>query len=216
VTKEGFFTATNVAKVESAQIGEKEMIMHTETESLTKTTRVKAGHVELRACVRACSLGSVLVAATARGICFAALDDDPAALRAALHQRFPGSQVGPSDPALDAAADALVALIEGDRGLPFPRAAGIPLDLHGTPFQRKVWAALQEIPAGTTVTYTDIAKRIGTPRAVRAVGTACGQNPVSVAVPCHRVLRGDGSLGGYRWGLERKRALLDRERARAS
>jgi AraC family transcriptional regulator of adaptative response/methylated-DNA-[protein]-cysteine methyltransferase len=192
------------------------MTMYTEIESLTNTTSAQPRHAQLRACVRACSLGSVIVASTTRGICFAALDDDPAVLRAALHQRFAGAQVGPSDPALDAAADALVALIEGGRGPAFPRAPGIPLDLHGTPFQRKVWAALQEIPAGMTVTYTDIAKRIGTPRAVRAVGTACGQNPVSVVVPCHRVLRGDGSLGGYRWGLERKRALLDRERARAS
>ena len=186
--------------------------MPAESVSLMTTTKARAGYTQLRICVRTCSLGHLLVAATARGVCFAAMDDDPAVLTAALHDRFPGAQVGPSDAELEAAADKVVSMIERDRG--FPRTPGITLDLRGTPFQQKVWAALQEIPAGTTVTYTDIANRIGTPRAVRAVGTACGQNPVSIAVPCHRVLRGDGSLGGYRWGLERKRVLLDRERAR--
>jgi AraC family transcriptional regulator of adaptative response/methylated-DNA-[protein]-cysteine methyltransferase len=190
--------------------------MYAETKSLSQTTNGRVAHTHVRACIRTCSLGSLIVASTARGICFAALDDDPAVLTAALRDRFPGAEVGPADRALEAAADAIVAMIERERGTNVPLTGAITLDLRGTPFQRKVWAALQEIPAGTTVTYTDIAKRIGTPRAVRAVGTACGQNPVSVAVPCHRVLRGDGSLGGYRWGLERKRALLDRERARAS
>jgi AraC family transcriptional regulator of adaptative response/methylated-DNA-[protein]-cysteine methyltransferase len=192
------------------------MTMYAETKSLSQTTNRNVAHIQLRACTRICSLGSLIVASTACGVCFAALDDDPKVLTTALRDRFPGAEVGPSDRALEAAADAIVAMIEHERGTKIPRTAGITLDLRGTPFQRKVWAALQEIPAGTTVTYSDIAKRIGTPRAVRAVGTACGQNPVSIAVPCHRVLRGDGSLGGYRWGLERKRALLDRERARAS
>jgi AraC family transcriptional regulator of adaptative response/methylated-DNA-[protein]-cysteine methyltransferase len=203
-------------KLGSNEISPKGRVMRTEAESLLKTTNLTIAHAQLCVCVRACSLGHLIVAATARGVCFAALDDDPAVLTAALHERFPGAQVGPGDRALEAAADTIVAMIERDRGSEIPRTPGIALDLRGTPFQQKVWAALQEIPAGSTVTYTDIANRIGTPRAVRAVGTACGQNPVSIAVPCHRVLRGDGSLGGYRWGLERKRALLDRERARAS
>jgi len=165
--------------------------------------------VEMRAVVRACVLGRVLVAATSRGVCAIAFGDDDAPLLDELRVRFPRATVHASDDALDALAAEVVLMVDA-AGL----AANIPLDLMGTAFQQRVWRALRDIPAGTTTTYSEIAKRIGAPRAVRAVGTACGRNPVAVAVPCHRVLREDGALGGYRWGLERKKTLLARERAK--
>lgn len=164
--------------------------------------------VEVRVLVRRCSLGRVLVAASARGLCAVSFGDDEPSLRAALAERFPRATVLPADVALRALARRVVEVV--DQG---GVAADLPLDLVGTAFQQRVWRALREVPAGRTTTYAAIAERIGSPRAVRAVGTACGQNPVAVVVPCHRVLRGDGALGGYRWGLERKRALLDRERS---
>jgi AraC family transcriptional regulator of adaptative response/methylated-DNA-[protein]-cysteine methyltransferase len=160
----------------------------------------------VRAVVRPCALGRVLVAATTRGLCLVALDDDEAPLRRELHQRFPAATLEGPDQALEALADGVVALVDGTG------SADLPLDLMGTAFQQRVWRALRRIPAGTTTTYGELARRIGAPGAARAVGTACGQNPIAVAVPCHRVLRGDGDLGGYRWGLPRKRALLARER----
>jgi AraC family transcriptional regulator of adaptative response/methylated-DNA-[protein]-cysteine methyltransferase len=165
--------------------------------------------IELRALVRPCSLGQALIAATARGICAVTLGDDGAALTADLRARFPRARVLPPDRALEALAEAVVALIDG-AGV----SAELPLDLVGTAFQQKVWRALRDIPPGSTTSYAELARRIGSPRAVRAVGTACGANPIAVAVPCHRVVRGDGALGGYRWGLARKKALLARERAK--
>lgn len=168
--------------------------------------------VRVRALVRGCSLGQVLLAVTSRGICFLALGDDSDSLFAELRARLPRVEVDPADAGLQATADEVVQMIDDKRAV----ARDLALDLRGTDFQRRVWRALQEIPAGTTSTYADVARTIGAPRAIRAVGTACGRNPVAIAVPCHRVLRGDGSLGGYRWGLERKQALLQRERAQAS
>jgi AraC family transcriptional regulator of adaptative response/methylated-DNA-[protein]-cysteine methyltransferase len=165
--------------------------------------------LQIRAAIRPCSLGKMLVAATARGVCMVAFDDDPAALQADLRRRFPRAVIAGSDAGLERLADAVLTLVDGS-GV----AADLPLDLMGTAFQQRVWKALREIPSGTTTTYAELARRIGAPRAVRAVGTACGANPVSVAVPCHRVLRGDGALGGYRWGLERKKTLLARERGK--
>ena len=162
--------------------------------------------IEMRAVVKRCSLGRVLVAATSRGVCSITFGDDRAAMLAELHERFPHAVVLPSDKAHDALAAKIVTMVDAAR-----LAANLPLDLIGTAFQQKVWRALQQIPHGTTSTYSEIARRIGSPRAVRAVGTACGKNPLSFAVPCHRVLREDGSLGGYRWGLERKKRLLERE-----
>jgi AraC family transcriptional regulator, regulatory protein of adaptative response / methylated-DNA-[protein]-cysteine methyltransferase len=166
----------------------------------------------MRATVRRCSLGHVLVATTPRGVCAIVLGDERDTLFDHLRTRFPGAQVDEADAPLEQRADAVVQMI--DRTAAWPR--DFVLDLRGTDFQQRVWRALQAIPAGATSTYAEIARRIGSPRAVRAVGTACGQNPVAIAVPCHRVLRGDGSLGGYRWGVERKQALLDSERARPS
>jgi AraC family transcriptional regulator, regulatory protein of adaptative response / methylated-DNA-[protein]-cysteine methyltransferase len=165
--------------------------------------------VEVRAIVRECSLGHVLVAATARGVCAIAFGDGPAELQEVLRQRFPSARLQAPDPELDALASQIVDMIET------PGTANrVPLDLIGTAFQQRVWRALRDIPLGTTATYAQIARRIGAPGAARAVGHACGKNPVAVAVPCHRVVREDGGLGGYRWGLGRKRALLERERTK--
>lgn len=164
--------------------------------------------LRLRAVIRPCSLGHALVAATERGVCAVAFADEPAALQQELRQRFPEARVEPADDRLDRLAAAVVAVVDGGVG-----SGDIPLDLLGTAFQQRVWRALRDIPRGTTVSYAELARRIGAPGAVRAVGTACGANPVAVVVPCHRVLRGDGALGGYRWGLARKKALLARERS---
>lgn len=155
-----------------------------------------------------CRLGRVLVAATGRGLCAVLLGDTRAELTTELAQRFPRARQQSGDPAFAGTLDAVVALI--DRGR--QPAAELPLDLHGTVFQRKVWAALQQIPAGRTLTYGELARRVGLPGGARAVARACGANPAAVVVPCHRVVAADGGLGGYRWGVERKQALLQRER----
>lgn len=165
----------------------------------------------VRALVVPCSLGQMLVAATARGVCNVALGDSQAPLFAELRARFPRARA--VEPGADAALAALAAnvseYIDGARAL-----STIPLDLMGgSTFQQAVWRELCRIPRGSTLTYAEVARRIGAPRAVRAVGTACGRNPVAVVVPCHRVVRGDGSFGGYRWGLARKKQLLAREGA---
>jgi AraC family transcriptional regulator, regulatory protein of adaptative response / methylated-DNA-[protein]-cysteine methyltransferase len=136
------------------------------------------------------------------------MGDDRDALREDLRRRFPGVTLvdGQGGSALGAAVAGVIRFIESpDRHL------AMPLDLRGTDFQRAVWRALREIPAGSTASYTDIANRIGRPTSVRAVAQACAANPLAVVVPCHRVVRSDGELAGYRWGLERKRALLDLE-----
>ena len=149
-------------------------------------------------------LGQLLVAQTQGGICALLLGDDVAALKADLARRFPKAR-----------------LLEDANLEAFPKAAALmadpaatvelPLDPRGTDFQRSVWKALRQIPAGQTVSYADLAGRIGKPEAVRAVASACGANPIAVAIPCHRVLRGDGALSGYRWGVARKRQLLAAE-----
>jgi AraC family transcriptional regulator, regulatory protein of adaptative response / methylated-DNA-[protein]-cysteine methyltransferase len=152
------------------------------------------------------SLGAILVARSPAGVCAILLGDDPATLVRDLRDRFPAAEPDADDPRLQrlvVRAAELMAVPGQDWEL--------PLDMHGTPFQRRVWRALREIPAGQTVSYTDVARRIGAPRSVRAVAQACGANTLAVAVPCHRVVRRDGSLAGYRWGADRKRALLARE-----
>src|SRR5690348_258168 len=153
------------------------------------------------------SLGSVLVARSERGVSAVLLGDDAAELEREIMHRFPDAARS-ADRETSALARRVVEVIESPS-----RVDDLPLDLHGTEFQRAVWEALRAIPAGTTATYAQIAARLGKPAAVRAVGQACGANNVAVLVPCHRVVRGDGSLSGYRWGVERKRALLERERA---
>src|SRR6516162_5894613 len=156
-------------------------------------------------------LGWALVAATKRGICMTALADDRNSLIDALKQRFPAAAVVAGDGELKDWADRIVGFITApDRNL------DLPLDIQGTAFQARVWRALQKIPPGRTATYTEVAAAIGQPKAVRAVAQACATNKVALLVPCHRVIRSDGELGGYRWGVERKRALLSRERAAAA
>jgi len=152
------------------------------------------------------SLGSVLVASSDRGVCAVMLGDDPRELEQELRQRFPRAHIVAGDELVERLASQVVSLVEAPRGV-----LDLPLDLHGTPFQLQVWRALREIPSGATITYAELAERIGAPKSVRAVGSACGSNPVAVVIPCHRVLRADGKLSGYRWGVERKRELLRRE-----
>ena len=156
-----------------------------------------------------CALGAILVAASARGVCAILLGDDPDELLRDFQDRFPRADLIGGD----AAFEKLVAQVVG-----FVEAPGIgldlPLDVRGTAFQQRVWRALLAIPAGATATYAEIARAIGAPRAVRAVARAIATNPIAVAIPCHRVVASDGALSGYRWGVARKRALLDREAGR--
>ncbi|MCK8784863.1 bifunctional DNA-binding transcriptional regulator/O6-methylguanine-DNA methyltransferase Ada [Roseomonas sp. NAR14] len=161
---------------------------------------------EIRYAIGACSLGAVLVASSGRGVCAILLGDEPEALRRDLARRFPRARLVSGDAGYEATVARVVAFVERP-GL----GLDLPLDLRGTAFQARVWAALREVPAGATVTYAEIARRLGLPRAARAVAGACAANPLAVAVPCHRVVRGDGSLSGYRWGVARKRALLRQE-----
>ena len=153
-------------------------------------------------------LGWALVAATERGICMTALGDDRDRLGAALRQRFPAAAVIAEDAGLKGWADRIVHFITAP-----DQYLDLPLDIQGTAFQARVWRALQKIPLGKTASYSEIAAALGQPKAVRAVAQACAANKLALIVPCHRVIRSDGELGGYHWGLERKRALLARERA---
>ncbi|MBB5715251.1 bifunctional transcriptional activator/DNA repair enzyme AdaA [Sphingomonas aerophila] len=163
-----------------------------------------AGQV-IRWTIAPTSLGPLLVAATEKGLCRVAFEEDEAALAA----RFPAATLTPADEALAQLARQLVALVDEPRSAP---ADPLPLDIRGTAFQERVWRALADLAPGETVSYTELASRAGNAAAVRAAGSACGANPVAIAVPCHRAKRGNGTLGGYAWGLDRKQALLDRER----
>jgi AraC family transcriptional regulator of adaptative response/methylated-DNA-[protein]-cysteine methyltransferase len=163
-------------------------------------------NTEMRFAVGQCSLGAILVAASARGVCAIFLGDDPEALVRDLQDRFPRATLVGGDAAFEHLVARAVGLVEAPR-----LDLDVPLDVRGTAFQQRVWQALRKIPPGATVSYTDLAQGLGMPRAVRAVASACAANPVAVAIPCHRVLRSDGALAGYRWGIERKRALLARE-----
>jgi len=155
-----------------------------------------------------CSLGALLVASSDHGICAIALGDDPERLARALQDQFPKAE--PIGVAAD--FEQLVAQVVGLIEAP---ALGLhlPLDVRGTLFQQRVWQTLRQIPPGTTASYTDIAESIGAPKAVRAVAQACASNPIAIAIPCHRVVRRDGDLAGYRWGVERKRELQRREKS---
>jgi AraC family transcriptional regulator of adaptative response/methylated-DNA-[protein]-cysteine methyltransferase len=161
---------------------------------------------EIRFAIGQSSLGLALVAESARGICAVLLGDDRDALRRDLQERFPGATLIDGDEKLSALAAGVIDPVESPA-----RGLDLPLDLRGTEFQQTVWRALCQIPAGSTATYTEIASRIGRPTAARAVAQACAANALAVVVPCHRVVRSDGRLSGYRWGMERKRALLERE-----
>jgi AraC family transcriptional regulator of adaptative response/methylated-DNA-[protein]-cysteine methyltransferase len=165
----------------------------------------------IRWATRRSALGWVLVAASERGVCGILLGDTREDVERDARARFPGSRPADANPGIAAAVAAAVRIVERPS-----EAYGRALDPRGTPFQRRVWRALREVPAGSTTTYAALAARIGAPRSARAVGTACGANPIAVAIPCHRARRGDGALAGYRWGLERKRELLRREAQAAS
>jgi AraC family transcriptional regulator of adaptative response/methylated-DNA-[protein]-cysteine methyltransferase len=161
----------------------------------------------IRFAVGACSLGQVLVASSDKGVCAILLGDDPDALVRDLKSRFPKARLIGGDEGFEQVVARVVALVEAP-GL----GLDLPLDIRGTAFQQRVWAALTKLPAGRTASYAELAAAVGAPKAVRAVAQACGANALAVAIPCHRVVRSDGGLSGYRWGVERKRALLDRER----
>lgn len=157
------------------------------------------------------ALGRLLVAATDRGVCRVMLGDNAAALEADLRREFDAARVRHEKGGkLEGFVDAILSYLEGRE----PHL-DLPLDIRATAFQRRVWQELQRIPFGETRTYTEVATSIGQPKATRAVATACGTNPVALIVPCHRVIRGDGELGGYRWGVERKRSLLEKESGEA-
>jgi AraC family transcriptional regulator, regulatory protein of adaptative response / methylated-DNA-[protein]-cysteine methyltransferase len=164
--------------------------------------------VRVRYATARCPLGWVLVAATERGVCRIAFADAPGALARALRLEFPRAHVAPGHAMLRGAIAAVLAHLGGDA-----RRLDLPLDVRATAFQRRVWEALRRIPYGATRTYAAVARAVGRPRAARAVARACAANPVALAIPCHRVVRGDGEPGGYRWGVARKRELLEREAA---
>lgn len=166
----------------------------------------RSAEPETRFAIADCSLGCVLVAASAKGVCAILLGDDPDELTRDLRSSFPNASFACGDADLDKLVAAVVGFIEVPRlGL------DVPLDIRGTAFQRRVWRTLRAIGPGKTASYADIARRIGAPKAVRAVARACAANSIVLAIPCHRVVRNDGSLSGYRWGVERKRALLAKE-----
>lgn len=181
----------------------------TSTERLGMTpTAWKAGGDGSRIyfALAACSLGDVLVAQSEVGVCAILLGDDPERLLQDLQDKFPQAELIGGDHQFEHVVAQVIGFIEAPEiGLK------LPLDIRGTAFQQRVWQALRSIPVGTTVSYSDIAKQIGDPKAVRAVAGACAANMLAVAIPCHRVVRNDGSLSGYRWGIARKRSLLDKE-----
>jgi AraC family transcriptional regulator of adaptative response/methylated-DNA-[protein]-cysteine methyltransferase len=172
--------------------------------------RYRAGGVaqHIHFAVAQCSLGAILVAHSGRGLCAILLGDDPDALVRDLQDRFAQAQLVGGDAGFESLVARVVAFVEAPA-----RGLDLPLDVRGTAFQQRVWQALRAIPPGQTASYAEIAARIGAPTATRAVAQACGANALAVAIPCHRVVKSDGGLSGYRWGVERKRALLERESA---
>jgi AraC family transcriptional regulator of adaptative response/methylated-DNA-[protein]-cysteine methyltransferase len=174
-------------------------------------SRYRSGGVneEIKFAVGQTSLGAILVASSKKGVAAILLGDDPAELVRDLQDRFPKARLIGADREYEALVARVVGFVETPRiGL------DLPLDIRGTAFQRRVWRALREIPVGETVSYAEVARRIGSPKAMRAVAGACAANNLAVAIPCHRVIRNDGSLSGYAWGVERRRVLLDREASR--
>lgn len=168
--------------------------------------RAGGRNTEIRFAIGQCSIGAILVAASQRGICAILMDDDPEFLIQDLQDRFPKSKLIGGDIEFEQWVAQVVGFVESPTiGL------DLPLDIRGTAFQQRVWQALREIPPGSTASYRDIAKRIGAPKAIRAVAGACAANALAVVIPCHRVVRNDGAISGYRWGIERKCALLEKE-----
>lgn len=175
-----------------------------------KPTQYRAGGMDARIefAIGQSSLGAILVARSQRGVCAISLGDDPEGLLHELQDRFPRAELIGGDAGFERLVAQVVGLIEQPN-----IGIDLPLDVRGTAFQQRVWQALRQIPSGETASYAQIAQRIGSPKSVRAVAQACASNTLAVAIPCHRVVRSDGALSGYRWGVERKRALLLRERA---
>ena len=169
--------------------------------------RKQGSGVAIQYTIASTRIGNMLLAATDHGICCIRFGDSTADLERELRTEYPKAEIARADRKLGEHVKAIRAIIQGDS------ATALPLDIQATAFQRRVWEALRAIPRGTTKSYSKIAADIGHPKAARAVARACATNPVAVAIPCHRVVREDGGMGGYRWGVERKRALLDRERA---
>ncbi|MCI4664557.1 MAG: bifunctional DNA-binding transcriptional regulator/O6-methylguanine-DNA methyltransferase Ada [Neomegalonema sp.] len=176
---------------------------------MSASARRKGGKgVRILFAIGQCSLGAVLVASSAKGVCALLLGETPDAVLSDLQSRFPDADLVGDDEAYQTLIGTVIAFVdEPARGLE------LPLDIRGTAFQRRVWEVLQQVPAGETTTYQEVATRVGAPAAVRAVAQACGANNLAIAIPCHRVVRKDGALSGYRWGVERKRALLQKEEA---
>jgi AraC family transcriptional regulator of adaptative response/methylated-DNA-[protein]-cysteine methyltransferase len=186
----------------------KEAIMAEATHAFSFTSRASApvhdeNAVELRFATGTCFLGHILVAESGKGICAILFGDNSGTMVRDLQDRFPQAKLSGGD---KGRLDDVIRFVEDPASAP-----DFPLDPQGTAFQQQVWTALQEIPAGKTASYLDVAKRIGAPEAVRAVAQACSANPIAVAIPCHRVVRSDGGLSGYRWGGDRKRRLLNKE-----
>lgn len=173
-----------------------------------RPAQYRAGGMDARIefAIGQCSLGAILVARSDRGVCAIALGDDADALLRELQDRFPRAELIGGDAGFERLVAQVVGLIEQPN-----IGIDLPLDVRGTAFQQRVWQALRQIPAGETASYAQIAERIGSPKSVRAVAGACAANTLAVAIPCHRVVRSDGALSGYRWGVERKRELLGRE-----
>ena len=179
------------------------------TMGMTPATVRKGGAGEkIQFSIVSSPLGRLLAAYTEKGVCAVTIGDSDRELERAFRADFPEAQIQAAGSAIHEWIAAIVRSLEGDYS-----GVAIPLDAHGTAFQHRVWSALQQIPRGTTLSYSDVAKRIGQPSAARAVAKACATNPVALVIPCHRVVREDGSLGGYRWGIERKKQLLERESA---
>jgi AraC family transcriptional regulator of adaptative response/methylated-DNA-[protein]-cysteine methyltransferase len=172
----------------------------------TASRTIQKGNEVIQFAIRKCSLGLILVASSEKGVCCITLGNDPDFLLEDLKSRFRKAEFAGGDADFEKIVAKVVGLVEAPKpGL------RLPLDIRGTAFQQSVWQALREIPPGSTASYSEVADRIGSPKSVRAVAGACAANSIAVAIPCHRVVRTDGNLSGYRWGVGRKRALLDRE-----
>ncbi len=165
----------------------------------------------VRVLLRPCWLGWILLAATTRGLVAISLADQPETLTQELRLGYPAAEFVNDDPQLEAWLVQVLATSDAAASAAVAAQPPPPLDLRGTPFRRRVWQELGLIPSGSTISYAELARRLGAPKAVRAVAQACAANPIALAIPCHRVIASNGSLRGYRWGVERKRALLERE-----
>jgi AraC family transcriptional regulator, regulatory protein of adaptative response / methylated-DNA-[protein]-cysteine methyltransferase len=173
------------------------------------TRNVAAMNTHIHFDIGSSTLGQVLVALNDKGLCAILPGDSPATVKRELRERFPGAQIEQDPARLARVLPKVLAFVDGRSA-----TLDLPLDPAGTDFQQRVWRALRGIPVGKTASYADIARRIDAPKSFRAVAQACGANPLALVIPCHRVVRNDGALSGYRWGVARKRALLEREAAR--